>query len=131
MHPLKKILLYLQAVFYLGAGANHFIHPDFYLAMMPPYLPWPSALQLTAGACEMAFGAMLLFPRTRVLAAWGLIALLIAVFPANLNLALHPELMPGVSPVSQWVRLPFQLLFLAWAYLFTRTGRPTDRSVTP
>ena len=70
-------------------------------------------------------GILLLIPATRVLAAWGLIALLIAVFPANLNLALHPDLMPGVAPVTQWIRLPIQFLFVGWAYLFTR------RTTTP
>ena len=117
---LLKILLYLQVLFYVGAGLNHFWHPEFYLKMMPPALPWPSALQLLAGAAEVLLGLGLIPARTRQLAAWGLIALLIAVFPANIYLAMHPELMPGTSPAMQWIRLPFQFLFLWWAYRFTK-----------
>ena len=120
MPIVRKILLYAQSVFYISAGVNHFRNPGFYVAMMPPYLPWPSALHLTAGGAEIVLGLLLLSSRTRVLAAWGLIALLVAVFPANLHLALHPEILPGVSPTAHWIRLPFQIVFIAWAYLFTR-----------
>ena len=117
---LLKILLYLQVVFYVGAGINHFRHPEFYIKMMPPMLPWPNELQLLAGAAEVLLGLGLIPVRTRQLAAWGLVALLIAVFPANIYLAMHPELMPGVSPAMHWARLPFQILFLAGAYRFTK-----------
>ena len=117
---LSKILLYLQAVFYVGAGLNHFLSPNFYLKMMPPWLPWPSQLHLLAGAAEMLLGMALIPEKTRRLAAWGLVALLIAVFPANIYLAMNPELMPNVSPSGHWLRLPFQLLFLAWAYSCTK-----------
>ena len=117
---LLKLLLYVQAVFYVVAGANHFLHPAFYEKMMPPGLPWPSELQLLAGAAEVLLGIGLIPPKTRQLAAWGLIALLIAVFPANIYLAMHPDLMPGTTQTMQWVRLPVQLLFLAGVYRFTK-----------
>ncbi len=120
MTLIRRILLYVQALFYIVAGANHFVNPAMYMAIMPPYLPWPSALHLLAGAAEVMLGALLAIRRTRILAAWGLIALLIAIFPANLYLAQNPQILPGVSPTAHWIRLPFQLVFLAWAYLFTR-----------
>src|SRR5947209_1601682 len=96
------------AVFFVGAGANHFINPAPYLSMMPFYLPWPAALVEVSGAAEILGGICVVLPRLRSIAAWGLIALLIAVFPANLQVALHGW--PGVSlpQWSLWLRLPLQ-----------------------
>jgi uncharacterized membrane protein len=104
------------------AGLNHFLSPDVYVGMMPAVLPAPLALVYISGIAEMAGGLGLLPRRTRKLAAWGLIALLIAVFPANLNMALN-GLPLGERTVPQWAlwaRLPLQLVLIAWAYLFTR-----------
>ena len=77
---LKKISCWLLVVFFVAAGANHFIAPKFYLKIMPPYLPWHLALVYISGVVEIAGGIDVLIPGTRRLAAWGLIALLIAVF---------------------------------------------------
>lgn len=104
------------AVFFVLAGLNHFRDPAFYLAMMPPVLPFPSALNVLAGVFEVAGGVGVLVPRTQRLAGWGLIALLIAVFPANVYAALQGELAP---PWALWARLPFQALFLAWVWAVT------------
>ena len=84
--------------------------------MMPSYLPWPLELIWLSGVAEIMGGIGLIDPRSRVLAAWGLIALLVAVFPANLNVALHGW--PGVNlpPLILWLRLPFQLVFIWWVY---------------
>src|SRR5207248_11723419 len=87
---------------------------------VPPYLPWPLALVIISGLAEMGLGALLLAPRWSALAAWGLIALLIAVFPANLHMALHPWLYPWASAALLWLRLPLQALLIAWAYWHTR-----------
>ena len=102
------------AVFFTAAGANHFRTPAIYLGMMPPWLPWPEAMNAISGAAEMLGGIGLVVPRTRRLAAWGLIALLVAVFPANLHVALQGR-MPGTdfSPLVLWLRLPFQVAFVA------------------
>jgi uncharacterized membrane protein len=121
MRALKSILLYLFAIFFMLAGVNHFINPALYLKIMPPYLPWPLPLVYLSGVAEVALGAMLLAPRVRRLAAWGLIALLVAVSPANVNMALHPELYPEFSPALLWARLPLQLVLMGWAYLYART----------
>jgi len=116
----KTLTRYLFGVLFIAAGANHFIDPGFYTRMMPEYLPWHAELVAISGVAEIALGAMLLVPQWSVMAAWGLIALLIAVFPANLNMTMHPELYPTISQTALWVRLPIQALLIAWAYWYTR-----------
>jgi uncharacterized membrane protein len=101
------------------AGIAHWVRPGIYLKIMPPYLPWPRALVYVSGVAEIVLGVLLLVPRTTHLAAWGLIALLIAVFPANVHMALHPELYPRISPVLLWLRLPLQGVLIAWVYAYT------------
>ncbi len=113
---------FLFGAFFIGAGLNHFINPGFYLDIMPPYLPWHLPLVYASGVAEAALGTLLLFRRWSKIAAWGLIALLIAVFPANLHMALNAELYPQFSPILLWLRLPLQALLIAWAYLYTRSN---------
>jgi uncharacterized membrane protein len=122
MHTLKLILQWLLGVLFVLAGINHFARPRFYVAIMPPYLPWHLELVYLSGLCEVVLGALLLVPRFTHLAAWGLVALLVAVFPANLHMAVHPELYPRISPVLLWVRLPLQGVLIAWAWWYTRVG---------
>ena len=90
---------------------------------MPPYVPWHLELVYVSGVIEAALGVLLLVPRCTIFAAWGLIALLIAVFPANIHMALHAELFPEYDPVFYWLRLPVQGVLVAWAFWFTR--KPT------
>ena len=120
----KRALLWIMAVFYVLAGVNHFIKPGFYLPMMPDYLPGHMALIYASGVAEVALGVALLMPRLRALAAWGVIALLVAVFPANLYVAMNEIPLIGPDPVWNWVRLPFQGLFIAWAWWYTRPDAP-------
>lgn len=120
MRIVKLILRYLLAVFFVVAGFNHFISPDFYLKIMPPYLPWHLPLIYLSGVFETALGILLLLPKFTRIAAWGMIALLIAVFPANIHMAIHPELFPEYRAGALWLRLPLQLLMIAWAYWYTR-----------
>ncbi|MDB6139595.1 MAG: DoxX family protein [Verrucomicrobiaceae bacterium] len=116
-----------MAAFFLTAGTNHFRDPQIYLSIMPPYLPWPQWLNWISGAAEMAGGFGLLVPVLKRPAGWGLIALLIAVFPANIHMALQGGV-PGMH-IPQWVlwlRLPFQLVFIAWVYwTILKGGRGT------
>lgn len=111
---------YLLSAFMVFGGVMHFLNPGFYLKMMPPYLPWHSGLVMLSGVLEILLGIFLVVPRFTRFAAWGIIALLIAVFPANIYLASHPELMPDASPTVHLLRLPFQAVFIAWAWWFTR-----------
>ena len=121
-------LRWALAAFFVVAGLNHFREPGVYAAMMPPSLPWPSALIAVSGACEVLGGIGILVPRTRRAAGWGLIALLAAVFPANLHVALAGR-MPGfdLSPAILWLRLPFQAVFaaaVAWGAIAGGRRRP-------
>ena len=105
---------------FVVAGLNHFRNPGFYVGIVPPYLPWPLALVYISGVAEIVLGALLLFPTWTVMAAWGLIALLIAVFPANVHMAMQPQLYPSISPTALLLRLPIQGVLVAWAYWYTR-----------
>ena len=123
MSRIKQVLLYVMAAFYAFAGVNHFLNPDFYVRIMPPYLPWHLELVYLSGVAEIVCGVGLLFPKTRVMAAWATIALLIAVFPANIHVAVNDVPMVGAEQgagIWNWVRLPFQAVFIAWAWWYTR-----------
>src|SRR5258706_11797679 len=106
---------YLFGLGFVAAGLNHFLMTTFYVSIVPPYLPWPLALVIISGLAEIGLGALLFFQRWSALAAWGLIALLIAVFPANLHMALHPGLYPWAPVAALWLRLPLQGVLIAWA----------------
>lgn len=128
MRVFKTLMKLLLAVFFIAAGANHFIAPDFYLRIMPPYLPWHRELVFLSGVLEIVFGAMLLIPRLSQIAAWGIIAVLIGVFPANIHMAVNSHLYPEISPALLWIRLPLQGALVAWAFWFTRTETPKARA---
>jgi len=116
---LKRIMMWLMAILFVLAGINHFVNPEFYVKIMPPYLPWHLELVYVSGVFEVLLGVLLPIRKWTNLAAWGLIALLIAVFPANLHMALNSEHYPTISPVALWLRLPLQGVLIAWAYWFT------------
>ena len=123
MSTTKRVLLVVMAAFYVVAGANHFLRPDFYLVMMPPYLPAHAALVAVSGAAEIGLGLLVLVPAFRHVAAWGLVALLVAIFPANVHIALHDVPVFGAREglgVWNWVRLPVQGVLIAWAWWYTR-----------
>lgn len=119
----KTWLLWVMAGAYVFVGFWHLTFPAFFVRIIPPELPSPEWLNVIAGLAEIVLGVFLLEPRTRVLAAWGIIALLIAVFPANLYAAFENVGRdgPGSGPGAlAYVRLPFQALFVAWAWWYTR-----------
>jgi uncharacterized membrane protein len=99
---------------FIAAGINHFVMPKAYVAIMPDYLPAHEELVAASGVAEIAGGAALMHPRTRRVGACWLIATLIAVFPANLHMALHPERYKRIPRGALYARLPVQLLFAAW-----------------
>jgi uncharacterized membrane protein len=131
MQSFKLAMRWLLGLLFMAAGIAHFLRPDFYRAIMPPYLPWHRELVFLSGVLELFLGFLVLIPRTRPLAAWGLIALLIAVFPANVHMALHPTAFPTFSPAALWARLPVQGLLILWAYWFTRPHRPAATEAPP
>jgi uncharacterized membrane protein len=100
--------------FFIASGVNHFANPRFYRAMMPDYLPAHDELVAISGVAEIAGGVALMHTRTRRPGAWWLVATLIAIFPANLHMALHPERYKKIPPAGLYARLPFQLVFIAW-----------------
>ena len=106
---------WLAALFFILAGINHFLKPDFYAQIVPPAFPSPKILVLISGLAEIAGGLGLLIPRLRRAAGWGLIALLLAVFPANSYMAIHPERF-GIAAWILWVRLPLQAVVIAWVW---------------
>ncbi|HKY04766.1 MAG TPA: MauE/DoxX family redox-associated membrane protein [Blastocatellia bacterium] len=128
MRTLKIVMRYLLGLFFVAAGVNHFYNPGFYMKIMPPYLPWHLFLVYLSGIFEIIFGVMLFVPKYERIAAWGVIAVLIGVFPANLHMALHTQSYPEVNPTALWVRLPLQAVMIAWAYWFTRRERAADEN---
>jgi uncharacterized membrane protein len=119
----KTVLLWLMGIFYVVAGLNHFVNQGFYAPMMPPYLPAHMALIYLSGLAEVVLGAAVLVPSVRPLAAWGIVLLLIAIFPANVHIALHDVPPAGAKEgagIWNWVRLPFQGVLIAWAWWYTR-----------
>lgn len=121
---LSRILLGLT---FILAGANHFRRPRLYQSIMPAYLPWHRQLVELSGYAEVALGALALMPRTRRMARWGLIALLIAVFPANLHMAVHARRYRSIPRWLLWLRLPFQGALIAWVWWSTALS-PSARS---
>ena len=118
----KLVALWVLAVAMIGIGVLHFVRPKPFVRIVPKYLPAPRALVYVSGLFEILGGIGLLIPETRAWAAWGLIALYVAVFPANVymltdNVSLDPR--KPIPRWALWLRLPFQLVFIAWAYWFT------------
>lgn len=117
---MNQFSLYAMSLLYLAAGINHFLHPAVYIRIMPPWLPAPALLVYISGVCEVIFALLLLLPSTRSIGAWCIIALLVVVFPANIQMAInyarqhHPALWLAIA------RLPLQALLVWWAYSFTK-----------
>ena len=107
---------WLLGLAFVVVGLNHFLNPRFYIRIMPPYLPWHAQLVWLSGVFEVALGALVLIPRYRRLGAWGLIPLLIAIFPANIHMAVNADQYPDIPATALWLRLPLQGVFIAWAY---------------
>lgn len=134
---LKVTMRFLLAAVLLGAGVMHFVDPWFFVQIMPSYLPWHWELVYVSGVIEIVLGVALLVPVTQRLAAWGAIALFVAVFPANVHMALAnvqfdpPPAMGQPSSTAAWGRLPLQLVLIAWAWWLARDDRRTSRLDLP
>ena len=124
---LKKVSLVIQVAFYLVAGVNHFRNPVSYYYIIPHYIPYPVVVNILAGCFELLFGLGLIFPKTRVVAAWGIILMMIAFLPVHITMIGNAPLKLGdlmVTPLIAWIRLIIlQPLLILWAWWYTRTSR--------
>ena len=111
--------LYVMAIIYIAAGINHFRNPRLYIKIIPPFFPNPKLLNALAGIAEIVLGILLCFKITSGAAAWGLIALLIAVFPANIYMVSNEKAGFGLPKWLLLLRLPMQILLIVWAYQYT------------
>ena len=136
MHPkvmheergFKRVARWAMVVFMVASGIGHFAITDAYVAMVPASLPSPRLLVYVSGVAELlgGIGLVVPWPRLRRAAAIGIILLLVAVFPANVNMAMNHLTFDGVTPVPPlflWGRLPFQLVLIAWALWVGRDDR--------
>lgn len=130
----KSPLRWLLGVAMISIGVMHFVNPAPFVAIMPAFLPWHLELVWISGAFEIALGAGVLLPATRRASAWGLVALYLAVFPANINMAVNGISPPGGPDIPSWLawgRLPLQLVLIAWAYWYTRAEPDEASAHTP
>ena len=121
---IRLAFLWLAGLFFANVGIDHFVDPAPYVTIVPAFLPWPLALVYISGACEFLGGVGLLIPRTRRLAGWGLIALLVAVYPANIHMLVNEIYLEGMPHEKWllWARMPFQLVFAVWVMWVARLG---------
>jgi uncharacterized membrane protein len=120
-----NLSLLLLAVLFVAAGANHFLNPDLYLRIMPPWLPWHRALVLWSGVAEIVGGLGVVVPALRPWAGWWLVAVLVAVFPANVHMALNPADYAPIPAWALWLRLPLQGLLVWWVWAAAIAGART------
>ena len=111
--------LYVMAILYILAGLNHFRSPRMYQRIIPPALPSPKALNLLSGFAEVVLGIALAIPALSSFAAWGIIVLLTAVFPANIYMAVSEKASFGLPKWVLWLRVPLQFALIYWAWLYT------------
>ena len=125
LERLKQPLLYVLGPAFIIAGVLHFIVPELYVQIIPPFFPAPLVLVYLSGLAEIAVGIGLLIPRTRQPAAWATVVLLVAIFPANIYMATHGVVIDGMpgggdpSELVRWGRLPMQGLLILWALWYT------------
>ena len=118
-----KISIIIMSIFYIVSGTNHFANPRAYLKLMPAYLPAHETLNYAAGIAEIVGGLLLLFPTTKSVAAWGIIAMLIAFLPAHIYMIQAAPIKLGsivITPLIAWIRIPLQFVLIYWAYQFTK-----------
>lgn len=121
----------LFALFMIAAGMAHFVNPEFYLRIMPPWLPWHEELVWLSGVCEVAAGVLVAIPRTRRVGGLFAIAVLLGVFPANVWMAVDSSIWPEVATWARWARLPMQAVLIVWAWRVTRPRASQRRPDSP
>ncbi|WP_119841829.1 DoxX family protein [Salinibacter ruber] len=113
---MHRFSVYLIALLFAAAGTAHFVRPSAFARIVPPYLPAPYALVYVSGAAELLDALGVLVPGLRRYAGWGLILLALAVFPANVHMALHPADFEGIPAWALYLRLPLQVALVGWIY---------------
>ncbi|WP_251979507.1 DoxX family protein [Salinibacter ruber] len=113
---MHRFSVYLIALLFAAAGTAHFVRPSAFARIVPPYLLAPYALVYVSGAAELLGALGVLVPGLRRYAGWGLILLALAVFPANVHMALHPADFEGIPAWALYLRLPLQVALVGWIY---------------
>ena len=119
----KRVSLILQILLYLVAGVNHFLNPDFYIRIIPQYIPYPQFMNAAAGVFEILFGLGLCFKTTRKWAAWGIVLMLTAFLPVHINMVINVPVVVGsitISSLLVWLRLALQPVLIFWAWWHTK-----------
>ena len=120
---IEKISVVIIVIFYFLAGMNHFIHPQGYYRIIPRYLPFPVVLNIIAGFFEILFALLMIRPKTRKVAAWGIILMLAAFLPIHITMLFNAPLKVGnllVTPLIAWLRLLLQPVLMLWAWWHTK-----------
>lgn len=124
MHATRFFFKYLLVVFFAGSGVNHFLNTDFYINIMPDYLPLHQELVLLSGVTEIVAALMLATPRIARWGAWFIIAHLVVFFTVHIHMIVHADRYSEVPVALLYLRIPIQFLMIGWAYWFTK-GSPT------
>ena len=114
------VLLIALSLLFINIGIDHFVNPDFYRSIMPAYLPMHTEAIYISGFFEILGGVAILFPKLRSMAGWGLVLLLIVVFPVNIHMAVNPDLFPDIPLSFLYIRLALQFIIIYWTYFTTR-----------
>lgn len=114
------VLLIALSLLFINIGIDHFVNPDFYRSIMPAYLPMHTEAIYISGFFEILGGVAILFPKLRSMAGWGLVLLLIVVFPVNIHMAVNPDLFPDIPLSFLYIRLVLQFIIIYWTYFTTR-----------
>jgi uncharacterized membrane protein len=120
MRFLKSALRVLLGLFFIGAGINHFLNPDFYIRIMPDYIPWHATMVYLSGLSEIAAGGILFVARWRVWAAWAIVAMLVVFLTVHLHMIVHAERYESVPLSLLYIRLALQFVLIAWGWWYTR-----------
>ena len=114
------VLLIALSFLFINIGIDHFVNPDFYRNIMPAYLPMHTEAIYISGFFEILGGVAILFPKLRSMAGWGLVLLLIVVFPVNIHMAVNPNLFPDIPLSFLYIRLVLQFIIIYWTYFATQ-----------
>lgn len=129
---IKTIFRYLLVAFFIFGGVMHFVNADFYLSMMPPYIPAHEFMVMLSGITEIVAGIMLAIPKTAKAGAWFIIAHLVIFFTVHIYMLQEADgVFVDVPNAGLWIRIPVQFLFIAWAFWFTRPNKSETSVAEP